>query len=49
MNLAMAFSELERKRFERAFGAFIEKRRPPPPICPKLDLEVRLSTVIGMS
>nr|CEN54961.1 putative integron gene cassette protein [uncultured bacterium] len=39
----MAFSELETKRIERAVGAFIEKRRPPPHIRPKLDLAFRIS------
>ncbi len=39
----MALSELERKRFERIVGAFIEKRRPPPHVRPKLDLGFRVA------
>jgi Protein of unknown function (DUF3024) len=39
----MALSEFERKRFERIVGAFIEKRRPPPHVRPKLDLGFRVA------
>ena len=39
----MALSEFERKRFERIVGAFIEKRRPPPHVRPKLDLGFRIA------
>jgi len=38
----MALSELERKRFEKAVSKFIDGRRPPPEIRPKLDLGFRL-------
>ena len=38
----MAFSELERKRHERDIAKFMERRRPPPEIRPKLDLGFRL-------
>lgn len=39
----MALSELERKRFEMAVAAFIEKHRPPPHIRPQLDLGFRVA------
>jgi hypothetical protein len=39
----MALNDLERKRVEKAVSAFIEKRRPPPSIRPKLDLGFRIS------
>lgn len=39
----MALSELETKRLEKAVGAFIEARRPPPHIRAKLDLAYRIS------
>jgi hypothetical protein len=39
----MALSEFERKRIERAVGEFIDRRRPPPHIRPKLDLGFRVS------
>ena len=39
----MALSDIERKRVEKAVGAFIEKRRPAPHIRPKLDLGFRVS------
>lgn len=39
----MAFSEIETKRVEKAVGAFIERRRPPPHIRPKLDLGFRIN------
>jgi hypothetical protein len=38
----MALTELELKRFEKAASRFIEGRRPPPEIRPKLDLAFRL-------
>jgi hypothetical protein len=37
----MAFSELERKRYERDLARFMERRRPPVHIRPELDLEYR--------
>jgi hypothetical protein len=39
----MAFSEFETKRLNKVVGAFIEERRPPAHIRPKLDLAYRLS------
>jgi hypothetical protein len=39
----MAFSEFDRKRHERDLGRFIEARRPPPHIRPKLDLGFRMT------
>ena len=39
----MALSELERKRVEREVAQFIERRRPPPEVRPKLDLGFRVS------
>jgi hypothetical protein len=39
-------SELEAKRYDRLVGAFVEKRRPPAHIRPKLDLGYRF---IGQS
>ena len=39
----MALSEFEQKRCERIVGAFIEKRRPPAHIRPKLDLGFRVT------
>lgn len=39
----MALSELEIARVRKALDAFIEKRRPPPHIRPKLDLSYRIS------
>ena len=38
----MAFTEFEQKRVEKIVGAFIEERRPPPHIRPKLDLRYRI-------
>jgi hypothetical protein len=38
----MALSELERKRYEKAVAKFLEARRPPSEIRPKLDLGFRL-------
>ena len=39
----MALSELERKRVEREVAQFIDRRRPPPDVRPKLDLGFRVS------
>ena len=39
----MALNELEKRRVEKAVGAFIEKHRPPPHIRPELDLGFRVS------
>ena len=39
----MAFSEFEAKKIERAASEFLEDRRPPVEIRPKLDLDVRVS------
>lgn len=39
----MALTELERRRCERDLAVFMERRRPPPHIRPKLDLGVRIS------
>lgn len=39
----MALSEIERKRIEGALEGFLEGRRPPPEIRPKLDLGYRIS------
>jgi hypothetical protein len=39
----MALSEFEQKWIERIVGQFIEKRRPPPHIRPKLDLGFRVT------
>jgi len=39
----MALNDLERKRVEKAVSAFIEKRRPPLSVRPKLDLGFRIS------
>ncbi|MBX9846813.1 MAG: DUF3024 domain-containing protein [Xanthobacteraceae bacterium] len=38
----MAFTELERKRCEKAAARFIEQRRPPPRIRAKLDIAFRV-------
>ncbi len=38
----MAFNELERQRHERDIATFMERRRPPPEIRPKLDLGFRI-------
>ena len=38
----MAFNDLDRKRIEKALGAFLAKRRPPPHIRPDLDIGYRL-------
>ncbi len=42
----MALSELEAARVRKALGGFVERRRPPPHIRPKLDLGFR---VLGQS
>jgi hypothetical protein len=39
----MALSELERRRVEKAVGAFIAARRPPPQLRSQLDLSFRVS------
>lgn len=39
----MAFTELEKKRLEKAVGSFVEKHRPPPHIRPELDLTFRIN------
>lgn len=39
----MAFTELERRRAERALDAFLGERRPPPAIRPELDIQYRIS------
>jgi len=39
----MAFSDLEARRIEKAVDAFVQKRRPPVHIRPKLDIGFRLS------
>ena len=44
--LSVALSELEAARVRKAVGGFVERRRPPPHIRPKLDLGFR---VLGQS
>jgi hypothetical protein len=39
----MALNDIERKRIEKVVGAFVQKRRPPPHIRPKLDIGFRVS------
>ncbi len=39
----MAFSEIERRRVEKAVGSFVERRRPPVHIRPKLDLDFEVA------
>lgn len=39
----MALNDIERKRIEKTVGAFVEKRRPAPPIRPGLDFWFRVS------
>jgi hypothetical protein len=39
----MALNDIERKRIEKALGAFVEKRRPASHIRPKLDFGFRVS------
>ena len=39
----MALSEFEAKKYERLVHAFVERRRPPPHIRPKLDLGYRIT------
>lgn len=41
--VAMALSEIERKRAEKAIAAFLDKRRPPPHIRPELDIGYRIA------
>lgn len=38
----MQVSELETKRLEKTVGAYVERKRPPPHIRPKLDLRFRI-------
>ena len=38
----MALSEIEIKRIERAVAGFMDRKRPPPHIRPKLDLQYRI-------
>ena len=38
----MALSEIEIKRIERAVSGFMDRKRPPPHIRPKLDLQYRI-------
>ncbi len=38
----MAFSELEQRRVERAVSAYVEEKRPAPPIRPSLDIGFRV-------
>jgi hypothetical protein len=38
-----AFNDIERKRYEKTVGAFVEKRRPPLHIRPELDLGFRVA------
>ena len=40
----MAFTKLERKRYEKALSAFLDGRRPPPEIRAKLDLGFRIES-----
>ncbi len=39
----MTFSEIETKRVEKVADAYVQKRRPPPPIRPKLDIGFRVA------
>ena len=39
----MALSEFETKKIEKEVSAFVERRRPPPHIRPRLDLGFRIS------
>jgi hypothetical protein len=39
----VAFAEIELARVRRALNAFMQQRRPPPHIRPKLDLGFRIS------
>ncbi len=39
----MALSEIERKKVEKAVGAYIDLHRPPPHIRPELDIDYRLT------
>jgi hypothetical protein len=39
----MAFSEFEKKKIERAASGFLQARRPPVAIRPKLDIDVRVT------
>jgi len=44
--LSMAFSELERRRIEKALSAFVERRRPPAHLRAQIDIG---SQVVGQS
>ena len=39
----MPFNDIEKKRIEKKAAQFVEKRRPPPHIRPKLDYGFRIS------
>lgn len=39
----MALSEIERKRYERVMGEFLDKRRPPAHVRPELDIGFRIT------
>jgi hypothetical protein len=39
----VALNDIETKRLEKALDAYLQKRRPPPHIRPKLDLSYRIS------
>lgn len=39
----MALNDIERKRIEKVVDAFVQKRRPPPHIRPKLDIGFRVA------
>lgn len=41
--IGVALSEVERKRFEKEMGAFLEKRRPPAHFRPELDIAFRVT------
>ena len=41
--IGMALSQVDPKQWERAMGAFLEKRRPPANIRPELDVGVRVT------
>ena len=39
---AVAFSEIERRRFEKIVDAYVQRRRPPPHIRKELDISFRI-------
>lgn len=39
----MAFSEIERKRYEKIVDAYVQRRRPPPHIRKELDIAFRIN------